>query len=218
MCYLPSAFGYSTLFNNCLIFSGADVTHPGAGDKSNPSIAAVVASKDSYPTLYNAEVRVQKHRQEMIDDLKEMVKILLKKFRASTKVIPGKIIFYRDGVSEGQFRDVLIRELSAIQGACLELQEGYTPAITFIVVQKRHHARLFAVNPKDRIGTNKNIPAGGLVLCFITKRHLLESQRDNLKFKTKLLNTLIVCTVNINYLEQYRMNKKKSDGFTKHIK
>ena len=121
-------------------------------------------------------------------------------------------------MSEGQFRDVLIHELSAIQGACLELQEEYTPAITFIVVQKRHHARLFAVNPKDRIGTNKNIPAGRLVLCFITKRHLLESQRDNLKFKTKLLNTLIVCTVNINYLEQYRMNKKKSDGFTKHIK
>ena len=159
------------------LFLGADVTHPGAGDKSNPSIAAVVASKDSYPTLYNAEVRVQKHRQEMIDDLKEMVKTLLKKFRASTRVIPEKIIFYRDGVSEGQFRDVLIYELSAIQRACLELQEGYTPAITFIVVQKRHHARFFAVNPKDQVGKSKNIPAGALVFCFIVTQAQLCNYR-----------------------------------------
>lgn len=146
----------------CLICLGADVTHPGAGDKSNPSIAAVVASKDSHPTLYNAEVRVQKHRQEMIDDLKEMVKTLLKKFRASTKAIPEKIIFYRDGVSEGQFRDVLIHELCAIQRACVELKADYRPAITFMVVQKRHHARFFAVNPADQRGKSRNIPAGTL--------------------------------------------------------
>lgn len=158
---------YQISIKQLLTFSGADVTHPGAGDKSNPSIAAVVASKDSYPMLYNAEVRVQKNRQEIIEKMQEMVKILLKKFRKSTGAIPEKIIFYRDGVSEGQFQDVLINELSAIQGACHELQAGYTPAITFIVVQKRHHARLFAVNARDQIGKKKNIPAGGLILCFI---------------------------------------------------
>ena len=133
-----------------------------------------MASKDGYPTLYNAEVRVQKHRQEMIDELKDMVKELLIKFYKSTRKKPERIIFYRDGVSEGQFRDVLIHELSSIQRACLELPGDYTPAITFIVVQKRHHARFFAVNPRDQIGKSKNIPAGALVFCFIAKRHLLE--------------------------------------------
>ena len=148
------------------------MTHPGAGNKSSPSIAAVVASKDSYPTLYNAEVRVQKHRQEMIEDLKEMTKELLKKFRQSTKAIPEKILFYRDGVSRGQFQDVLIKELSAIQRACLELQAGWTPAITFIVVQKRHHARFFATDPKDQKGKSRNIPAGKHVLFY--DRNLLK--------------------------------------------
>ncbi|CAB4010097.1 argonaute-2 isoform X1 [Paramuricea clavata] len=124
---------------------------------------AVVASKDSYPTLYNAEVRVQTHRQQIIADLQEMVKILLRKFRASTRAIPEKIIFYRDGVSEGQYRDVLMNELWAIQKACRELQEGYTPAITFIVVQKRHYARFFAVDPRDQMGKSRNIPAGTVV-------------------------------------------------------
>ena len=143
------------------VYVGADVTHPSAGDKSSPSIAAVVASKDSYPTLYNAEVRIQ--RKEIILDLKEMVKTLLKKFHASTRVKPDKIIFYRDGVGEGQFREVLAYELSAIQKACLELQADYTPAITFIVVQKRHRARFFAVDRKDQKGKSMNIPAGTVV-------------------------------------------------------
>ncbi|XP_046856742.1 protein argonaute-2-like isoform X1 [Xenia sp. Carnegie-2017] len=161
-CALDKAMKSPILKRPVIIF-GADVTHPGAGNKSSPSIAAVVASKDSYPTLYNAEVRVQKHRQEMIEDLKEMTKTLLKKFRSSTKAIPEKILFYRDGVSEGQFQDVLINELSAIQRACLELQPGWTPAITFIVVQKRHHARFFATDPKDQKGKSRNIPAGTVV-------------------------------------------------------
>ncbi|XP_046856736.1 protein argonaute-2-like isoform X2 [Xenia sp. Carnegie-2017] len=161
-CALDKAMKSPILKRPVIIF-GADVTHPGAGNKSSPSIAAVVASKDSYPTLYNAEVRVQKHRQEMIEDLKEMTKELLKKFRQSTKAIPEKILFYRDGVSRGQFQDVLIKELSAIQRACLELQAGWTPAITFIVVQKRHHAKFFATDPKDQKGKSRNIPAGTVV-------------------------------------------------------
>ena len=172
------------------IFLGADVTHPGTGDKSNPSIAAVVGSKDSHPTLYNAEVRVQKHSQEIIQELQEMVKILLKKFRASSGAIPERIIFYRDGVSEGQFRDVLIYELSAIQRACLELQEEYTPAITFIVVQKRHHARLFAVNPKDQKGTKKIYQQVGWCFVLYPKAIYWKAKRDDLQFETKLLNTL----------------------------
>ena len=114
-------------------------------------------------------MRVQKHRQEIIEDLKEMVKNLLKKFYSSLHQKPKRIIFYRDGVSEGQFRDVLIHELTAIQAACQELQKDppYTPAITFLVVQKRHHARFFAVNKEDERGRSRNIPAGSLRILFI---------------------------------------------------
>ena len=54
---------------------------------------------------------------------------------------PDKIIYFRDGVSEGQFNDVMLREMSAIQRACKSLEDGYEPGITFVVVQKRHNTR-----------------------------------------------------------------------------
>lgn len=38
---------------------------------------------------------------------------------------------------------VMLHELAAIQQACTSIQKDYEPYITFIVVQKRHHTRLF---------------------------------------------------------------------------
>lgn len=50
---------------------------------------------------------------------------------------------------------VLAEELSAVRKACLGMQPdgSYQPAITYVVVQKRHHTRMFpADNNKDRNG------------------------------------------------------------------
>ncbi|KAL3183025.1 hypothetical protein MRX96_006815 [Rhipicephalus microplus] len=42
-------------------------------------------------------------RVEIISDLKDMLKDLLKAFYRATKHKVERIVFYRDGVSEGQF-------------------------------------------------------------------------------------------------------------------
>lgn len=57
------------VFNEPVIFLGADVTHPPAGDNKKPSIAAVVGSMDGHPSRYSATVRVQQHRQEIIQGM-----------------------------------------------------------------------------------------------------------------------------------------------------
>ncbi|KAL1467844.1 hypothetical protein MTO96_041873, partial [Rhipicephalus appendiculatus] len=123
--------------------------------------AACVASMDAIPSRYRASIRVQIQQQqavarvEIIEDLKMMVKELLMAFYRETRLKPGKIIFYRDGVSEGQFGFVRDQELSAIREACLMLSPNgsYTPAVTFIVVQKRHHTRFMPVDPRDGVVT-----------------------------------------------------------------
>ncbi|KAF1897375.1 hypothetical protein Lal_00035079 [Lupinus albus] len=155
---------------------GADVTHPQPGEDSSPSIAAVVGSMDwPWVTRYRGIVSAQSHREEIIQDLYNsyqdpkrglvhggMIRELLRAFYQSAKVKPARIIFYRDGVSEGQFSQVLLHEMDAIRKACLSLEEGYLPRVTFVVVQKRHHTRFF---PVDRSQADKsgNIMPGTVV-------------------------------------------------------
>lgn len=46
---------------------------------------------------------------------------------------------------------VLQHELLAIREACIKLEKDYQPGITFVVVQKRHHTRLFCVDRNERV-------------------------------------------------------------------
>ncbi|CAI5479135.1 unnamed protein product [Closterium sp. Yama58-4] len=159
------------------IVFGADVTHPSPGDDSSPSIAAVVASRD-WPCAnrYGCLLRTQAHRQEMIEGLHEerrgadgsvqaggLVRELLMEFYQTAKRKPERIIFFRDGVSEGQFYQVLAYELEAVRAACraMDPSGSYSPRITYVVVQKRHHTRLFpADNNRDK---NGNVMPGTVV-------------------------------------------------------
>ncbi|KAJ7878523.1 argonaute-like protein [Mycena olivaceomarginata] len=149
------------------VFLGADVMHPAPGATGRPSFAAVVSSVDSNAAKYVATQRVQTSRQELITDLKDMTKDLLANYMSyreqAEKVKPSapkRLIFYRDGVSEGQFQQVLDNELPFIKQACQELK--IAPRITLVVVGKRHHIRLFPVNDRDA-DRSGNCPAGTVV-------------------------------------------------------
>jgi eukaryotic translation initiation factor 2C len=93
---------------------GADVAHPGPG-ASRPSIASVVYSWDPAAASYIAYSEVQAPRQEIIQGLQAMVKKAVLAF-GKKNVPPKKIIFYRDGVSEGEMETVKQAEIRAIQG------------------------------------------------------------------------------------------------------
>ena len=154
---------YTDIFRRPFMVFGADVTHPDPGDHGKPSIAAVVGSLNSTLTRYGAQVMVQASREEMIIGLKEIFMKLLKEFRRINKDrIPEKILYYRDGVSEGRFSEVLISELRDLQSACKDLNPGFTPQITFIVVNKSHKARFFqrGIDEKTRQEGIVNIEPG----------------------------------------------------------
>lgn len=158
---------------------GADVTHPQPGEDSSPSIAAVVGCMDwPWVTKYRGVVSAQPHREEIIQDLFKsyhdpnrgavysgIIRDLLMAFRRSTNRKPDRIIFYRDGVSEGQFSQVLLHEMDAIRKACGSLQAEYFPPVTFVVVQKRHHTRLFPFEHgrRDQTDRSGNIMPGTVV-------------------------------------------------------
>ncbi|KAJ3552097.1 hypothetical protein NM688_g4337 [Phlebia brevispora] len=164
---------------NHTIVMGADVIHPPPGSLDRPSFASLVASIDSGASKYMADCRVQEPRQEIIAGLDEMAKGMLHKYMNDTKVVAGKvstarrvpkrIIFYRDGVSEGQFQQVLDQELPQIRKACKDL--GIAPKIVLIVVGKRHHVRFFPKNPLNTAEADersRNCLAGTVVDRDIT--------------------------------------------------
>ncbi|TFK75842.1 argonaute-like protein [Pluteus cervinus] len=160
--------------DNPTIIFGADVIHPAPGSEGVPSFTALVASVDNEAAKYIAASSVQGSRQEIIADLKEMSKDLLVLYqryrerverRSPNDLKPKRIIFYRDGVSEGQFQQVLDKELASLKEACREL--NIDAKITFVVVGKRHHIRFFPVNPKDA-DRSGNCPAGTVIDREIT--------------------------------------------------
>ncbi|CAG4973952.1 unnamed protein product [Parnassius apollo] len=124
---------------------GADVTHPSPDQSSIPSIAAVTASIDQKCFVYNIELCVQSPKQEIIVDFEDMMVEHMQVFRKRLNTLPKKIYVFRDGVSEGQFDQVINYELSAVYRAYQRLT-GTTakPEVLFLLVQKRHHTRFFS--------------------------------------------------------------------------
>ncbi|GJN40611.1 hypothetical protein PR202_gb29855 [Eleusine coracana subsp. coracana] len=116
-----------------------------------------------------AWMRSQTHRKEIIEHLDVMTSELLEEFLKEVGKLPSRIIFFRDGVCETLFGKVLKEELQAMRATCSNYP-GYKPSITFIVVQKRHHTRLFhrEKNGGSTHYSDQNVPPGTVVDTVIT--------------------------------------------------
>lgn len=151
---------------NPVMIMGADVMHPAPGAHGRPSFASVVGSIDSNAAHYTAVSTAQESRVEIIADVENMVYEIIGRHaywkqthEKKKNNFPKRIVYYRDGVSEGQFPHVLERELPAIKAACA--RHKINPTITVVVVGKRHHVRFFPTHGgEDRSG---NCPAGTVV-------------------------------------------------------
>lgn len=137
------------------IVFGIDVTHPSPGSKDGaPSVAAVVACIDKLLAQWPCRFSIQESRKEMVTALEGMVLSLLRLWQKHNKQLPDNIIVYRDGVSEGQFQQVLDLELPLIRRACQQIYPAAAtkqsfPKITIIICGKRHHTRFYPVSTEN---------------------------------------------------------------------
>ncbi|KAH0342200.1 Piwi-domain-containing protein, partial [Aureobasidium melanogenum] len=164
------------LGNNDCMLVGIDVTHPSAGSAENsPSIAGVVASVDEQLSQWPGSLRSQSGREEMVQGLTEMMIERLELWRKhNNNKLPGKIIIFRDGVSEGQYNLVLDRELPPIQQAFEKLYGDAEkwPRSAIIVVGKRHHTRFYPTDSKSMDQKSGNPMPGTVVDRGVTSHYL----------------------------------------------
>ncbi|KAK3689869.1 Piwi domain-containing protein [Podospora appendiculata] len=132
---------------------GVDVSHASPGSAS-PSIAAMCVSMDKDTAVYNAAVQTNGWRTEILTPVntESMLKPLVMKWKDQFQILPDHIIYFRDGVSEGQFSHVIEYELSEMRNVFMKLGAGipnYKPKFTVIIAGKRHHIRFFPSGNQD---------------------------------------------------------------------
>jgi len=103
------------------MYLGADVTHPSPDQREIPSVVGVAASHDPYGAAYNMQYRLQRSALEEIEDMESITLEHLRVYQQYRKTYPEHILYYRDGVSDGQFPKIKNDELRGIYAACAKV-------------------------------------------------------------------------------------------------
>ncbi|EAU88354.2 hypothetical protein CC1G_05120 [Coprinopsis cinerea okayama7 len=181
---------------------GVDVSHPGPGVTNRPSVASLVFSLYQGGAQYAATTTIQKPRLEKVEQLASMFTYALNSYSAVMEGPPNTIVYYRDGVSEGEYTTIFEDEMAKLEGGDFafvflrDLAYAFSPAgflefkeqnkgkgpipdklqYTFIVVGKRHHTLLFPPTPDVADSTGNYIPGitvdTGVVQPFVPNFYL----------------------------------------------
>ncbi|KAL1303294.1 hypothetical protein AAFC00_006700 [Neodothiora populina] len=146
----------------CII--GVDVSHAAPGSQV-ASMAAVTCSTNKLATRYAANCEVNGYRKEMIepDNISKLIMPLIKEWVQTVNEgrFPDTIIYFRDGVSEGQFTQVMEQEVQVIQQRLRAVKPDHPTKFVVIVASKRHHVRFF---PKPGTGDRNGNPLPGTLV------------------------------------------------------
>lgn len=97
---------------------GADVSHAAPGS-NGASFAAMTMSMDRLAARYAAAVETNGIRVEMIatQNIEDMLRPLIQNWQENVGGgrLPEHVFYFRDGVSEGQYQEVLAQEMKDIK-------------------------------------------------------------------------------------------------------
>jgi eukaryotic translation initiation factor 2C len=146
---------------------GADVSHPapGAGSGEAASFAAITVSADPHYAKYWAEVQTNGNRVEMVttSNIDEHFGFMAKNWmqRIGQGQPPQRVLYIRDGVSEGQYAAVLEEEVRDMKECFKKLGCKTIPKFTVVIAGKRHHIRFF---PEPGKGDRNGNPLPGTLV------------------------------------------------------
>jgi len=146
-----------------LMVVGFDVYHDSL--TKGKSIGGFVASTNKHLTRYYSRTTSQTIHQEIADQLKVCMISSLKKYHEINQCLPDPVIVYRDGVGDGQIKQVYDHEVPQFKEAFAQVEPNYNPKFAMIIVKKRVSTRLF-LEERNQFG---NPPPGTLVDSVVTR-------------------------------------------------
>ncbi|ODM98432.1 Piwi-like protein 1 [Orchesella cincta] len=163
----PWGMGMPDALKNTMVL-GYDVHHGAVGTRGD-SVAAMTATFS--PSVGRCYSKVEKlsSREEVATKVADMFDDCLRKYFKKNQVLPERIMMYRDGVGEGQLREVYEKELEGIKAnIALRYKHKSTdlPKLTYIVVNKRINTRFYAQGRGDPY---MNPPPGTVVDDTVTR-------------------------------------------------
>ena len=182
----------SPYFSKPTMVIGADVSHAAPG-MDVASMAAMTVSMDKNACRYMAGVQSNSARAEMIAErpIEDILKPLLQEWSMTVGngACPQHVYYFRDGVSESQYSQVIDVEVARIRAMLMKMSETnrnykvsnchqfyhhnamtnqYQVNFTVIVCEKRHHIRFFPNKGTFAADSNTNPVPGTLVERDVT--------------------------------------------------
>ena len=140
------AIGLKNWITRPTMYVGADVSHAAPGTEG-ASIAAITVSWDRRGLKYAGLVESNGVRVEMItkDNWEGTFGTLCDRWM---QVLgngrgPSHVVYFRDGVSEGQYAKVLLEEVRDLRAVLKEKDANTDVKFTVVTCTKRHHVRFF---------------------------------------------------------------------------
>jgi eukaryotic translation initiation factor 2C len=96
---------------------GADISRPRHGEEGTQTFVAVSGSYDPYGQRYTAITRCQNDEDGIILDFEKICHELIERYisRQRNKTKPSSILYFRDGISEDRYDEVLSTEYAALK-------------------------------------------------------------------------------------------------------
>lgn len=142
----PWAIDNLPFMNEPTMVCGMDVFHSTALGKK--SVLALTASMNQTATTYWSTSVIQDEiGQEGSTNLQTSMVSALEAFKRNNGALPSKLIFYRDGVGEGQVQGICVPEIEQIKAALAATGGADTCKLMYINTSKRVNTRIFAGDP-----------------------------------------------------------------------
>ncbi|XP_053677649.1 protein aubergine-like [Anopheles nili] len=145
---------------------GYDVCHESRDkSKSYGALVATMYAPKYFEPRYFSVIERHERGEELSNFMSSNIVKALRSYQREfgANMLPRRILFYRDGVGEGQLRHVVEHEVRAIKESLMKVYANhaeYKAQLTVVVVNKRINTRLFV--------NGKNPPPGTIVDDTIT--------------------------------------------------